>query len=164
MGGGANNMLSALGGSGAGGGLAKSVLKSLSKRLDDDATQEQICNFLQRTNKGQLRTFATMVGMNDALQDTHLDGLVNFCHRVTPKGIRRTVQTTKVTVYIVKIMRRIFKLISKYKTLLVALLILQWTKSAIWRPMPVNQKAAKKAAKMALKEAMKASKAGFCLF
>jgi tetratricopeptide (TPR) repeat protein len=159
--GGGNNLLGALG-SGAGGGLAKSVVQNLSKRLDDAATQEQICNFLQKTSKTQLKSFAAMVGVNDdVIQDSHLDRIVNFCHGVTPKGIRRTVKTTKVTVYIVKVTRRIFKLINKYKSLLAAIIILQWTKSATLRPIPINKKAARQAAKQALKEAMKTSRAGF---
>jgi hypothetical protein len=156
-GGGGGNMLDALG-SGAGGGLAKSLLKNLAKRLDEKTTHEQISSFLQNANKYQLRGLASMAGISDAVQDDHLNALVNFCHGVKPKHIRRTVRTTKVLIYMVKLTRRLVKLLNKYKTLLTALLILQWTKSAVLRPIPINKKAATLAAKEALKEGMKATR------
>ncbi|KAG7355030.1 hypothetical protein IV203_004386 [Nitzschia inconspicua] len=155
--GGNGSMLDALG-SGAGGGLVKSVLKNLSKRLDEKATHEQISNFLQNANKNQLRSLASMAGLNDLLQDNQLDTLLSICHGVKPKHIRRTVRTTKVMVYLVKLIRRCFKVINKYKTVIAALLILQWTKSATFRPIPINKKAARQAAKKALKEGMKATR------
>jgi hypothetical protein len=154
------SMLDALG-AGAGGGLAKSMLKNLARRMDDDATHKQISSFLQGTNTAQLRSLASMAGMNDALPDATLNSLVRFCHGVKPKHIKRTVQTTKVTVYMVKLIRRLVKLINKYKTVLAALLLLQWMKSATLRPIPINQKMARKAAKQALKEGMKATRGMF---
>jgi hypothetical protein len=154
---GGGNILDVLG-SGAGESLAKSLLKNLSKRLDESSTHEQISTILQSTNRYQLRSLASMAGMSDALEDNHLDAMVNFCHGVTPKHIRRTVRATKVMVYTVKLMRRLVKLLNKYKTLLAALLILQWTKSATFRPIPINKKAATLAAKKALQEGMKATR------
>ena len=160
--GGGSNMLGALG-SGSG-GMAKSVVKNLAKRLDDESTQASICDFLQRTNKAQLQSFASMAGIG-ALQDSQLDKLVSFCHGVTPKGIRRTVRGTKILIYFGKVIRRTAQVMKKYRSLIVAALILQWTKSAILRPLPIDKRAAKKAAKLAakeaLKDAMKASRAGF---
>lgn len=160
---GGSNLLGALGS--GGGGMAKSVIKNLVKRLDDESTQVTICNFLQKTNKDQLISLASMAGINNALEDSQLDRIVNFCHSVTPKGIRRTVRGTKVVYYFVNVIRRTMKVVNKYKSLIVAALILQWTKSAIFRPLPINKRAAKKAAKLAakeaLKDAMKASRAGF---
>jgi len=153
------NMLGALGS--GGGGLAKSVLQNLSKKLDDESTQETICNYLQQTSKAQIQNLASMGGIDNVLQDSHLDRLVNFCHGITPKGIRRMVRTTKVVVYIAKVIRRTAKLISKYKSLLAVIFIMQWAKCSIFRPMPIDKRAAKKVAKQALKEAMKASRAGF---
>jgi len=153
------NMLGALGS--GGGGLAKSVLQNLSKKLDDESTQETICNYLQQTNKAQIQNLASMGGIDNVLQDSHLDKLVSFCHGITPKGIRRMVRTTKVVVYIAKVIRRTAKLINKYKSLLAVIFIMQWAKCSIFRPMPIDKRAVKRAAKKALKEAMKASRAGF---
>ena len=154
-----SNLLGALGS--GGGGMAKSVIKNLVKQLDDESTQVTICNFLQKTNKAQLVSLASMAGIDNALEDSQLDRLVKFCHGITPKGIRKTVRGTKVVVYFVKVIRRTIKVINKYKSLIVAALILQWMKSAVLRPLPINKKAAKLAAKEALKDAMKASRAGF---
>ena len=154
-----NSMLGALGS--GGGGLAKSVIQNLLKKMDDESTHETICTFLQQTSTAQIKNLASMAGINNPLQDSQLDKLVNFCHRITPKGIRRTVRATKVMVYIGKLIRQTIKLINKYKSLLAAIFILQWAKSSIFRPIPINKGAAKKAAKLALKEAMKANRAGF---
>jgi len=162
--GGGSNLLGALGSGGS--GMAKSMAKNLVKKLDDESTHETICNFLQKTNTAQLKSFASMAGIDSSvLQDSQLDKLVSFCHGITPKGIRRTVRGTKVVVYFAKVIRRTLKVIQKYKSLIVAALILQWTKSAILRPLPIDTRAAKKAAKLAAKQAlndaMKASRAGF---
>ena len=161
---GAASMLSALTGAGSGngeGGFAGSMIRNLSKRLDDENTQETICNFLQRTNKQQLGSLVAMTPIADSINDTQLERVVDFCHGVTPRGIRRTVKFTKVTAYIVKLFRRLFKLINKYKALLAVLLILQWTKSSAFRPIPLSpqaRKAAKKATKQALNAALKNSR------
>ena len=158
--GGGSNMLGALGSGGS--GMAKSLVTNLVKKLDDESTHTTICNFLQNTDKAQLSNLLGMAGASGAVDDKMLDKIVNFCHGVTPKGIRRTVKGTKVVVYFYKVIQRTLKLVNKYKSILVALLILQWTKSAILRPLPVNKRAIKKAARLAAKEALKeASKAGF---
>jgi len=167
---GSSSMLGALG-SGSG-GMAKSVVKNLVKKLDDESTQQTICSFLQKTHKAQLVSLASMAGVSNALGDAQLDRLVRFCHGVTPRGIRRTVKGTKLVVYCAKLTRRTFQVINKYKSLIVAAFLLQWTKSAVMRPLPIDSRAAKKAAKLAakaaakeakdaLKDAMKASRAGF---
>lgn len=159
---GSSNMLGALGA--GSGGMAKSVVKNLVKRLDDESTQLTICNFLQKTSKLQIINLASMAGI-DNLEDSQLDKLVKFCHGITPKGISRTVRGTKVVIYFVRVIRRTMKVINKYKSLIVLALILQWAKSAILRPLPIDKKAIKKAAKLVAKEAvndaMKASRAGF---
>lgn len=161
--GGGSNLLGTLG-SGSG-GMAKSIIKNLAKRLDDESTQVTICNFLQKTNKAQLMSLASMAGLDNALEETQVNRLVKFCHGITPKGIRRTVLGTKILVYFVKLIRRTIQVINRYKTLIVAALMLQWMKSAILRPLPINTRAAKKAAKIAAKEALKgamdATRAGF---
>jgi hypothetical protein len=149
-------LLNSLGGSG-GSGLAKSVITSLSKRLDDESTQDSISTFLQNTNKFQLQQFASMAGME--VPETVLDRIEGVCHGVTPRTIRRTLKTTKGVVYVVRIGRRISRLLQKYRSLIVFLIMLQWAKSAILRPMPVNRALAKKQAKAALKDAMKANRA-----
>lgn len=153
------DLLSSLGSGGS--GMAKSVVKNLVKKLDDESTRVTISDFLQRTDTAQLRNLAGMAGV-DGISDDQLAKIEKFCHGVTPKTIKRTVGLTKVAVYLFKVIRRTLELIQKYKTLIVAAMILLWTKSAILRPLPINKRAAKKAAKLAAKEALKgASKAGF---
>mmetsp|Transcript_3739 Transcript_3739/g.8942 ORF Transcript_3739/g.8942 Transcript_3739/m.8942 type:complete len:431 (+) Transcript_3739:183-1475(+) len=153
------DLLSSLGSGGS--GMAKSVVKNLVKKLDDESTRVTISDFLQRTDTAQLRNLAGMAGV-DGITDGQLAKIEKFCHGVTPKTIKRTVGLTKVAVYLFKVIRRTLELIQKYKTLIVAAMILLWTKSAILRPLPINKRAVKKAAKLAAKEALKgASKAGF---
>ena len=134
------------------GGMAKSVLQSLSKKLEDDSTQSTICNYLQKTNLAQLSQFASMAGVG--ISDTQLSKLVNVCHGVTPTTIKKTVRRTKRAIWGVQLIRKFFKIVSKYKTLIVAVALLQWTKSAVLRPIPIN----KRATKTALKDAMKANR------
>jgi hypothetical protein len=150
-----NNMLSALGSGGKGGGLAKSVMESLYKRLDDESTQTKISTYLQSANKQQLQQLAAMAGVSHVVQDSHLDKILSVCHGVTTKAIRRTVKTSKRAVYGVKLIRRVLRIIDKYKTFLIAIMLLQWSKSACFLPMPTDRKAAKRVAKQAIKEAMK---------
>lgn len=131
------------------GGMAKSVLQSLSKRLEDDSTQTTICNYLQKTNSAQLSQLASMAGVGIA--ESQLSTLVNVCHGVTPTTIKKTVRRTKRAIWGVQLLRKFFKIVSKYKTLIVAVVLLQWTKSAVLRPIPINHRAAKKALKLAMK-------------
>ena len=144
-------------GSGDGGSLAQSVIKSLSKRLDDENTHTTICNYLKKTNKSQLQQLLAMGGMGDAIQDSHMDRVVSICHGVTPKAIRRVVKATKGAVYSVKLVRRTMQVVNKYKTVFVGLIVLQWIKSALFRPTPI-QKTARKASKKVLDAAVKAAK------
>lgn len=152
-----SSLLNSLGRSG-GSGLAKSVISSVAKRLDDENTQASISTFLQNTNKVQLQQFASMAGVE--VPETLLDRIERVCHGVTPKTIRRTLKASRGAFYVVRIARRISRLVQKYKSLLVALLLLQWTKSAILRPIPVDRALVKRQAKTLLKDAMRANRAG----
>lgn len=126
--------LSSPGGSG-GSSLAKSVLSSLSKKLEDETTHDGICNYLQSTNPVQVQSMANMAGMQ--LSETHANKLVNFAHGITPKTIRRTVKLTKRGVWGFQLVRKILGVISKYRHLFFLAFLLQWTKSAMLRPVPV---------------------------
>ena len=153
--GGSKGVLGAL--SGSSNSLTKSVITSLSKRLDDEQTQTMICNYLQKTNKSQLQQLAAMAGLSNSLEDSTFEKIEKVCHGVTPKTIKRIVTNSKRALYGIQILRRTAMIINKYKSLLIGLLIFQWAKSAWLRPIPMS-KVAKKAAKTALKEAMKASR------
>jgi tetratricopeptide (TPR) repeat protein len=133
--------------------MAKSVIKSLAKKLDDESTQDKISGFLQKTNKDQLKQYTTMAGL--PISDDQLGKIESLCHKVTPKTVRKVVKRSKVVIWFAQLMRKLFKVLDKYKSVFVALMLIQWTKSAVNRPMPVN----KKAAKRALKQAMKANRA-----
>ncbi len=158
-GGGGSDLLGALGSGGS--SMAKSVVKNLVKKLDDESTRVTISDFLQKTDKAQLRNLAGMAGIN-SVTDSQLEKIESLCQKVTPKTIKRTVGLTKVAIYLFKVIRRTMELVSKYKAVIVAIMIVLWTKSAVLRPLPINKRAAKKAAKLAAKEALKgASRAGF---
>jgi hypothetical protein len=88
------------------------------------------------------------------ISDGQLSKLVNVCHGVTPTTIKKTVRRSKRAIWGVQLIRKFFKIVSKYKSLIVAVALLQWTKSAVLRPIPINQRAAKKS----LKDAMKANR------
>lgn len=130
------------------GGLAKSVLSSLSKTVENESTQENICRYLQNASVGQVQQMAAMAGV--PLSESHASRLVNFCHGVTPKGISRSVKTTKRLWYVVSLLRKVAQIISKYRIVLILWALSIWIKSAVRRPIPIN----KRAAKIALKQAM----------
>ncbi|GAX21104.1 hypothetical protein FisN_1Lh220 [Fistulifera solaris] len=123
------------------GSLAKSVLSSLSKRLDKDETQEQICNVLQNTSGPQLRQMAGMAGF--PLDDYQAAKLAAICKGVTPKLLRRLLRSTKILIYAGRVMQKVLALLSKYRTIIMILFIAAWAKSAILRPLPVSKRARK---------------------
>jgi tetratricopeptide (TPR) repeat protein len=143
------NMGSAAAGGEGQGNLAKSVLLSLSKRLEDESTQDTICQYLQGTSGPQLQQMASMAGMQ--LQQGQAAKIASICNGVTPKTIRRTVKMTKRAVYAVQLIRKILKTIAKYRNILVLIVLLAWIKSAYLRPIPINKRAAKRALKEAAK-------------
>ena len=127
--------MSEMGGSPGGGGLAKSVISSLSKKLEDESTHDGICQYLQSTNPMQVQSMATMAGV--PLSNGQATKLVSIAHGITPKTIRTTVKTTKRAIWGVQLIRKTMAVISKYRTVLLFVALLQFTKSAILRPIPV---------------------------
>lgn len=131
------------------GGLAKSVISNLSKRLEDEGTQDTICKYLQQASGTQIQQYAGMAGMQ--LPETQAQRVANFLRGVTPKGIRRTVKHSKRVLYGVRLIRKTSKVISKYRNVLIWLCLLTWAKSAFLRPIPINKRMARLAAKKAAK-------------
>jgi tetratricopeptide (TPR) repeat protein len=134
---------SLLGQGGAGGTLAKSLLSSLTKRLETDS--DSICAYLQKTNPSQLQQLGSLAGV--PLSENQATRLVKFCHSVTPKAIRRTVKFGKRGWYGLTLIRKSIKVVNKYKHLLILWVLALWIKSAILRPIPISKKA-QKAAKL----------------
>ena len=131
---GAGGLLSGKGGNG-GGSLAKSVLKSVSKKLEDESTHDGICRYLQSTSPIQIQSMAQMAGVE--LSSSQATKLVNIAHGITPKTIRKAVKTTKRAIWGFQLVRKTGQLLSKYKNVLFLLILVQWTKSAIARPVPI---------------------------
>lgn len=142
------------GGDNSGGSLAASVLKSMTKRLDDPQTHIAVANFLQaHTATHQLQQYATLAGLD--IPTPYLEGLSKVCRATaSPTKLKWMVRLTKSGIYMTKLMRKIGQLLTKYKSLLVLTALLQWSKSAMARPIPIDRVAAKQE----LKKAMKAQK------
>ena len=121
-------------GQGGAGSLAKSVLSSLSKKLEDEATHDGICTYLKSTNPVQVQSMASMAGVE--LSSESASKLVDIAHGITPKTIRRTVKWSKRGVWGVQLIRKTMKLLSKYRHLIFLMFLFQWTKSAVLRPLP----------------------------
>ena len=132
-------------------GLAKSLLKNLAKRMDDDQTQAQICNFCQGANAGQVQMYAGMAGMQ--LPDATADRIVAVANGVTKRKLKRGVRLLRRGIVAVKTMSKAVKVVQKYKHLLILVLICGWAKSSLLRAIPVDKKAIKQAAKEAAKVA-----------
>ncbi|EJK47093.1 hypothetical protein THAOC_34211, partial [Thalassiosira oceanica] len=106
---------------GRGGGgmdtLAKSVLSNLLKKIEDEETQEKICSYLRSANAQQIMSFAAMAGM--PLRKESAERLASFANGVTPRGIGRGVSRVKRGLSIVKTVRRVMKVIDKYKSFII---------------------------------------------
>eukprot|EP00551_Chaetoceros_affinis_P007376 CAMPEP_0203677486 /NCGR_PEP_ID=MMETSP0090-20130426/28380_1 /ASSEMBLY_ACC=CAM_ASM_001088 /TAXON_ID=426623 /ORGANISM="Chaetoceros affinis, Strain CCMP159" /LENGTH=734 /DNA_ID=CAMNT_0050544389 /DNA_START=287 /DNA_END=2487 /DNA_ORIENTATION=+ len=121
-----------MGGLGGMDGLAKSVLTSVTKRIDDKSTQEMVCKFLNDMNASQISSLSTMAGV--PLSTNTIDRIVGFANGVTPKRLRKTIKLAKRIIFVGNVLRKTLKVIGKYKHLLVVMLLIAWMKSAILRP------------------------------
>jgi len=129
-------------GDGAGGGmgsLAKSVLSSVSKRIEDESTQTTVCNYLNSVDTPQIIGLSTMAGI--PLSESTAGRIVKFANGVTPRGINKTVKFAKRILFVGKLLRKIKKFLGKHKHLIVLFVFLGWAKSAISRPVILSKKA-----------------------
>lgn len=131
--------------SGNQGNLAKSVLTAVSKRLEDENTQDTLCGYLQSASGPQLQQMAGMAGMQ--LPEEQAAKIASFCNSVTPKTIQKTLKTSKRAIYAIQLIRKVLRLIAKCSGLIVLLLVLTWIKSAVLRPIPINKRLARRATK-----------------
>jgi len=144
---------SLLGQGGAGGTLAKSLLSSLAKRLETDS--DSICNYLHKTNPMQIQQLGGMAGL--PISASQAKRLSSFCHAVTPKAIRRTVRYSKRALKVVTILRKVLKVLSKYKHILILWALAAWIQAAIRRPIPISKQARKQLAAIAATTAASAA-------
>jgi len=126
----------------ASGGLdsfAKSLLTNLAKRMDQKDTQKTVCKFINSASKQQITQVASMAGLS--LSDAHASRIENFCTGVTPLKLSKGVSFTKKAIWTVNLMRKVMKVVAKYRHLLVYFFMLAWIKSAILRPpLPIKNK------------------------
>lgn len=128
-------------------GLAKSVLSSLVKRIEDEETQEKLCNYLRSTNAQQIMQFATMAGV--PMKEESARRLATLAGGVTPKGISKGVSRVKRGISIVKVARKVLKVIDKYKAVIILAVLGYWIRSALLEPYPVSKKKVRKLAQQA---------------
>ncbi len=130
--------------------LAKSILSSLMKRIEDEDTQKTICDYLHSTNTQQVMQYATMAGI--PMKEGSARRLATLANGVTPKGIRKSISKVKRGISIIKAVRKTFKVIEKYKYVIILTVTCYWIRSAIVEPYPIRrskkqtQKLAQKAA------------------
>jgi len=130
--------------------LAKSILSSLMKRIEDEDTQRTICEYLHSTNTQQVIQYATLAGI--PMKEGSARRLVTFANGVTPKGIRKSISNVKRGISIIKTVRKVFKVIEKYKYIIILTMTCYWIRSAILEPYPVrrSKKQAQKLAQQAV--------------
>ena len=141
---------SPMGSSDLGGSLAKSVLSSLSKRIEDESTQASICQYLQSTSGTQLQQMASMAGIS--LGESHATKIANFCKSVTPRLIQKLVRNFKRLMYVVRFIRKVIKVMNKYRNVLILFCIAAWSKSALLRPFPISKRQQRLQAKLQTKK------------
>lgn len=145
------DMPSLLGQGGAGGTLAKSLLSSLTKRLENDS--DSICTYLHKTNPTQIQQLGSMAGL--PISAGQAKRLSSFCHNVTPKAIRRTVKYSKRGWYGITVLRKSWKVVNKYKPILILWFLAAWIQAALRRPIPLSKEARKKLTAAAVAAARK---------
>jgi len=127
---------SLLGKGGTGGLLAKSLLSSLTKRLEKDPYS--ICKFLHKADASQVQSFGALAGF--PISSDQASKVTRLCHAVTPKLIRRTMSVSKKAWYGYRLLTKTGKVIHKYKNILILWALLFWIQSAIQRPYIVKSK------------------------
>jgi len=85
--------------------------------------------------------------------------LVKLANGFTPGRIRKGVALTKRKITVGNTLRKVSKVISKYKHVIVLLVLISWIKSAVFQPVVVGKGAARKAAKKVAKKAIQDSMA-----
>jgi hypothetical protein len=130
--------------------LAKSILSSLMKRIEDEDTQRTICEYLHSTNTQQVMQYATLAGI--PMKEGNARRLVTFANGVTPKGIRKSISNVKRGISIITAVRKVFKVIEKYKYVIILAVTCYWIRCAILEPYPVrrSKKQAQKLAQQAV--------------
>ena len=126
-------------GDNGGGGIetmAKSMVSSLTKRIEEEETQKMVCKFLNGLNEQQLLTYSSMAGIS--LNEKTSARIVSFAKSVTPPRIQRTIVTTKRIIKVGKIIRAISKFVTKYKHLIILFVLASWMKSAMLRPIVIK--------------------------
>ena len=123
------------------GSLAKSVLVSMSKRIEDKSTQESICKYLNAVNTAQLMSLSSIAGI--PLSESTAGRLVSFANTMTPQRMMKSVKLLKRIIFLGGMVRKIFMIIGKYKHLIILLLLIQWCKSSITRPIVIKNAAKK---------------------
>lgn len=150
-----NSSTDSMGGASNTGGmdsLAKSLLTSLTKRIEDESTQEMVCNYLNKVDASQISSLSSMAGV--PLSSSVIDRIVGFSNGVTPTGISKAIRLVKRLMFVGNVLRKTFQVIGKYKHLIVILMLIAWMKSAILRPVIVKAKTAKATAETLSKAAM----------
>jgi len=140
---------------GAGGGIAESMitnmikttLSTFTKRIEDETTQQNICTYLQSITIAQLSNIVSMTGI--PIPNSLQIRIVTFANNVTPISIQKYTLFVKRLIYIGTIVKKILKVISKYKHIIVFMFVMVWIKSSLLRPVvTTSRRAAKKALKM----------------
>ena len=68
---------------------------------------------------------------------------------ITPRGIRRSINSVKRGLKVVRTLWKVLKVIDKYKSIIVWMMLFLWIKSAILEPHPMDKRQAKKLAQQA---------------
>jgi len=118
--------------------IVQSVLSTVTDKIQSEETQTKICSFLNSATESQISTFASMA--NVPLTSKQISQIVKFSNSMTVSKMQKSVNLTKRGISAFKMIRKVSKIIGKYKFVLVYLMVLQWVKSALNRPIVVKLK------------------------
>ena len=116
--------------------LAKSILSSLMEKIDNEETQEMICTFLNAASEEQISQYASLAGI--PLSGDHVSKLASITTSITQQKLKRGVSLTKRAIKVGNVIRKILKVVFKYRHFIVYYFLFVWIRSAILRPLPTK--------------------------
>ena len=108
--------------------LAMGIASKLGKQLEKKKTQKQIASVLQGANKGSVMGMAMMAGV--PMEEGTAERLVRVANMVTEKRLAMGVKWSKRFIKVMKVVRRVLKLLTKWKFLFVYFVLFKFARRA----------------------------------
>jgi hypothetical protein len=107
-----------------------SLVSNLGKQLSETESQEKICGMVNTFGtKASVTQMAIMAGV--PMSETNADRISGFCSSLTPQKLDKGVILAKRCIKVAQVGRKMIKLVSKFRHILVYILLLSWMRRII---------------------------------